>query len=111
MAIMADQAAESFSKATVPNPGDAATGISISASLSWQGHGEPDSYDVYFGDSSPPDFIQNQPGTTYDPPGNMDRGKTYYWRIDSKKSGQADATGDEWSFTTKAGGLRVIMVM
>jgi len=55
-----------------PYPENGATGVSTDADLSWIG-GDPDpgdtvTYDVYFGDSSPPQcVVNNQSDTSYDP--------------------------------------------
>jgi len=85
-------------KATNPNPANSATGVDIFSVLSWTGHPEATSHDVYFGTSSPPPFIQNQAGTAYDPGGML--GQTvYYWRI-NEKNAVGTTTGDLWSFTT-----------
>lgn len=91
---------DEFAKAVTPDPADEETSVPIEQGLAWCGVGA-ESYDVYFGESSPPDFVQNQAGATYDP-GTLDNNKTYYWRIDSLKSGEDTITGDEWSFTTVA---------
>jgi len=88
-------------QASSPNPSDTATGVSISANLSWTAGSGATSHDVYFGTDSTPDageFQGNQPGTTYNP-GIMDVNTTYYWRIDEKNAG-GTTTGDVWSFTT-----------
>lgn len=84
-------------KASSPSPADEATGVGASATLSWTVSESVVSNDVYFGTSSPPDFIGNQVGTTYSP--SMAGGTTYYWRIDTKDDG-SQAEGDVWSFTT-----------
>ena len=90
-----------LSKATNPDPAHQDTDVSITKDLSWTGSGSPDSYDVYFGTTSPGNFQGNQTGTTFDP-GTLLNNQTYYWRIDSKKDGQSDVTGDVWEFTTEA---------
>ena len=99
--LLADQAADAFSAATDPTPSDTATKVNVNQDLSWTGHGEPDSYDLYLDTVNPP---TNQEATgltspTYDP-GEMDLGETYYWKVVSKKSGESDAESDVWSFTT-----------
>ncbi len=76
-----------------------AQGVSVGATLSWEDGGAATSYDVYFGTSDPPDFIRNQTGTTYDPPGDLSHDATYYWRIDPR-NGAGATTGGVWSFRT-----------
>ena len=66
--------------------------------LSWNsGGGFPSSYDVYFGTTNPPPFIQNQMATTYAP--GLTAGNTYYWRIDAVNA-NGTTTGTVWSFKT-----------
>jgi hypothetical protein len=89
-------------KAYNPDPYNGQPNVSISAQLSWDGDTFVDSYNVYFGTDATPDageFQGNQPGTTFDPPGDMDPETTHYWRID-EVIGFAPQTGDVWSFST-----------
>jgi len=89
-------------KATNPSPPDQATGVSITADLSWSAGPRANSHDVYFGTTSPGDFQGNQAATTFDP-GTMDNDETYFWRID-EIGGGGTTTGDVWSFTTESAG-------
>lgn len=89
-----------------PNPPDGATDVSTHIILSWIG-GDPEgdnvTYDVYFGDSSPPSKVAgNQTATTYDPPGELQNDTTFYWQIIAWDEYGASATGPIWSFTTEA---------
>jgi len=44
-------------------------------------------------------FIGNQTETSYSP-GMLEKGKTYYWRVDEVEAdGTTKHTGDVWSFT------------
>jgi hypothetical protein len=45
---------------------------------------------------------ENQDGTTYDPPGLLEFGQIYYWRVDEVNAPPESAVikGDVWSFTT-----------
>ncbi|MHC4739593.1 MAG: carbohydrate binding domain-containing protein, partial [Planctomycetota bacterium] len=88
--------------ATNPNPADQATGVSITADLSWTAGKFATSHDVYFGTSSPGDYQGNQSATTFDP-GTMNNDDTYFWRIDEINS-SGTTTGSVWSFTTEAAG-------
>ncbi len=93
-----------------PSPSDGATDVPVTAMLSWSAAGNADSYDVYFGtdetaianaDNTAPEFMGNQTGLSYDPPGNLAYEATYYWRIDSVNS-VGITKGNVWSFTTEA---------
>jgi hypothetical protein len=90
-----------------PDPEDGETGVDVTAVLSWSG-GDPDpgdtvTYDVYFEEDDPtPDELvsEGQSGTTYDPPGNLAYGTTYYWQIVAEDNHGATTTGPIWHFTT-----------
>ena len=85
-------------KATVPVPTDGAINVSLAQDLGWlAGYGAV-SHDVYFGTVTPPPFIINQTGSTFDT-GIMETEITYYWRIDEIGS-SGTITGDVWNFTT-----------
>ena len=86
-------------QATNPSPANGATDVSTTADLNWTTGSGATSHDVYFGTVSPPPFIKNQTGTTYDT-GTMANSTTYYWRIDEKNPHQGSTTGVVWSFTT-----------
>jgi hypothetical protein len=90
-------------KASNPNPSNGAIYVFPSSVLSWDAPPAfiPTSYDIYLGTN--PDAHSN-PVTTvytnsYDPPGDLDIGTTYYWAIDTNDDGTIH-TGDNWSFTT-----------
>jgi hypothetical protein len=96
------------SQATTPSPSNAATGVSLTAELSWADGGGAESYDVYFGIDATPDaseFIGNRLNATYSP--SMDFGTTYYWRIDPVNT-YGTTAGATWSFTTKSNTAPVI---
>ncbi|MHC4738451.1 MAG: DNRLRE domain-containing protein [Planctomycetota bacterium] len=89
--------------ASSPSPANTATGVSITADLSWTPGSGSTSSNVYFGTDSTPDageFQGNQTAITYDP-GTMSNDTTYYWRIDEVNA-QGTTTGTVWSFTTEA---------
>jgi hypothetical protein len=72
--------------------------------LGYDGSGTPvfsDSYDVYFGTTSPGTFRGNQPGRTFNPPGTLSAGTTYYWQIVGR-NGANYRQGPVQSFTTWA---------
>jgi hypothetical protein len=89
---------------SAPSPADGATDQAKDVDLGWTG-GDPDAgdtvtYDVYFGDSSPPPLVgDDQVGTSYDP-GTLEGGTTYYWKIVARDDHGATAEGPEWDFTT-----------
>jgi len=89
---------EAPGQATNPSPANTATGVSITAELSWTADANATSHDVYFGNSSPGSFQGNQTATTFDT-GTMGNNTTYYWRIDEVNAG-GTTTGTVWSFTT-----------
>ncbi len=73
--------------------------VLLDQTLNWiSGGGGPTSYDVYFGTSNPPEFIQNQSEATYTP--TLVAGQTYYWQIVPRNSiGPAEGCL-VWSFKT-----------
>ena len=88
-----------------PSPENGSTDVDINANLYWTGgdpDGDPVTYDIYFGDSSPPPkLVSNQSGSSYEP-GKMNLSTDYYWKIISW-----DYLGDSnesplWNFTTSA---------
>ncbi|MHC4174585.1 MAG: LamG-like jellyroll fold domain-containing protein [Planctomycetota bacterium] len=92
------------SEASAPSPADGATEVEKTPTLSWMPGVTAASHDVYFGDSSPPAFIGNQTETSYSP-GTLDKGKTYYWRIDEVEAdGTTKYEGGVWSFTVSSAG-------
>ncbi len=89
--------------------------------LSWDAGTFAASHDVYFGTSlndvnnasraKPAGLLasQGQTGTTFDPPGLMAYGQTYYWRVDEVNKAP-DGTiykGAVWSFTTEPYGYPI----
>ncbi len=87
-----------------PNPTDGDSNISVDIILSWTG-GDPDgddvTYDVYFGDSSPPPLVfDNQTATNYNP-GTLELYTTYYWQIVAWDELGTPTTGTIWDFTTR----------
>jgi len=88
-----------------PAPFNGEFNVDRNAALFWTG-GDPDAsdtvmYDVYFGTSpEPPLILTNITNTTYDPPGLMEYGTTYYWKIVSNDM-QKYTEGPVWNFTTE----------
>ena len=88
-----------------PSPANGAKGVNIDKDLSWTG-GDPDAgdvvtYDVYFGDESPPVIVSSgQSGATFALE-TLDYNKTYYWMIVAWDNHGASSTGEEWNFITE----------
>jgi parallel beta-helix repeat protein len=95
-------------RAANPSPANGATDVPTDAVLSWtQGTGAI-SHHIYFGTNqadvaagTPSTDMGTQIGTSYDPPGTLSYGTTYYWRID-EFDGATIYPGNIWSFTTTA---------
>ena len=88
-----------------PNPADGATGIVMDANLSWSPGYWAALHEVYFGtDPCALPLVATQPRgqESYDPPGDLIRGTTYYWCVD-EVSTYGTITGTVWSFTTIPG--------
>ncbi len=101
--------------ATDPDPADEAIDVPRDVVLSWNPMETATTRDVYFGASfddvneatraDPRGVLvsQGQAATTFDPPGLLDFGQLYYWRIDEINA-PPDSTifkGDVWSFTAE----------
>jgi hypothetical protein len=110
--------------AQIVSPADGATDVPRDAVLSWIAGQYPATHDVYFGtaladvtDASRTDAkgvlaSQGQADTTFDPPGSLAYGQTYYWRIDEVNKA-ADGTiykGGVWSFTAEPYGYPITKV-
>jgi hypothetical protein len=94
-------------KATNPSPAHLDALVSVDTVLRWTagsyaGTGSV-THDVYFGTDPSPSFVGNQASTTYDPPGYLEPGTKYYWRVD-EVGPFGTTTGDVWEFTTAASG-------
>jgi len=86
-----------------PSPGNKETDVDPDTDLSWT-CSDPDeddiTYNVYFGDFTPPPLISiGHEDTTYDP-GTMNFETKYYWKIEAEDEHGALTTGPIWSFTT-----------
>ncbi len=97
------------------SPVDKATDVPRDATLNWTAGPYPATHDVYLGTTLADVntasrtaakgvlVSQGQADTTFDPPGSLAYGQTYYWRIDEVNK-SADGTvykGDVWSFTAE----------
>lgn len=86
-----------------PDPENGSMNISISVDLKWTGgdpDGDPVTYNVYFGPSSPPVLVsENQTNTTYEP-SVLEYLTPYYWMIVAWDNQSASTMGPIWHFTT-----------
>ncbi len=103
------------------SPADGATDVPRDATLNWKAGQYPSIHDVYFGtvfaDVNSASrtaakgvlVSQGQADTTFDPPGSLAYGQTYYWRIDEvNKSPDATVSkGTIWSFTAEPYGYPI----
>ncbi len=107
------QGGEGFPNALGPTPRDGAMHQDMGVSLSWRPGDFAVSHDVYFGDNFDDVneagrtnlqdvFVgQNQEDTTYSPPGLLEFGQSYYWRVDEINDTEPNSPwkGNTWSFT------------
>ena len=99
-------------KASGPNPGNGATGTSLTPVLTWSPGDFAASHDVYFGTAA--DAVRNATKTSAEYKGSKAKGAesyspgklawytTYYWRVDEVNNVNANSpwVGNVWSFTT-----------
>jgi len=97
------------------NPKDGATDVPCDTSLSWNPGPFAQTHDVYLGavsadvdtatTANPLGVLvsQGQTGTTFDPAGSLDYGKTYFWRVDEVNAPPSTTVfkGNVWKFTTE----------
>ncbi len=103
------------------SPQDGATDVPRDAALNWTAGRFPATHDVYLGTAFADVNTasrtgakgllasQGQTATTFDPPGLLAYGQTYYWRIDEVNSSpdQTIYKGNVWSFTSEPYGYPV----
>jgi len=99
-------------KALSPNPSNGATGVRMTATLSWRPGDNAASHQVYFGTdeeavknatTASPEYKGSKAlgSESYDP-GKLAWFTTYYWRVDEVNNVHPDSPwiGNIWSFTT-----------
>ena len=100
-------------QARLPKPNNGVVDVAQEAFLSWKAGTYAVSHNLYFGKvaedvnaadpANPLDVLvgQNQTINAYDPPGLLDFGETYYWRVDEINDLDPNSPwrGDLWSFT------------
>ncbi|MDQ1352871.1 MAG: hypothetical protein QG657_3177 [Acidobacteriota bacterium] len=82
------------------SPANGAQGIAVDTDLDWGDSSGVLSYDVYFGTSSPPAYIDNTFESFYDLP-QLECQTQYYWKIVAKNA-CGNTAGEEYHFTTEA---------
>jgi hypothetical protein len=93
-----------------PNPVDGARNNLTDIDLSWRAGANGDFHHVYFGtdadavenaDKNSPEYLGRTIGTTTTlDPGELQRGMTYYWRVDEAKATGTEWKGTLWQFST-----------
>jgi len=91
-----------------PNPANGSRFLGSETDLSWNSGAGSIMHDVYFGtsrndvaDGTGDTFKGTQVFKTFEP-GTLEKGTTYYWRIDEVEAdGTTKHTGDVWSFKTR----------
>ena len=101
-------------RATDPYPNEGQEKADPDVTFSWDSSLNAASYDIYLGTSytavldattASSEYKANQSATTYNPAGVLTANTTYYWRIDSRDSGNnIIAYGDVWKIKTGASG-------
>jgi hypothetical protein len=88
--------------ATQPSPPDSAANVAVTATLAWTAGAGAATHELYFGTS--PDTLPIHVTTDsagWDPPGDMNPGAAYYWRVDERNAAGV-TPGTVWRFTTEA---------
>ncbi len=106
---------ETSGAAGKPGPADLATDVPADTVLSWAPADTAKTHDVYLGMAAtdvdaasrtkPGNVLVSlgQDANTYDPPGTLKLGQTYYWRVDEVQAPPAATVtkGRVWSFTVE----------
>ncbi|MDP4267856.1 MAG: fibrobacter succinogenes major paralogous domain-containing protein [Bacteroidota bacterium] len=86
-----------------PNPEGCAQNVSTNISLNWKACSDPENdiitYDIYFGETSPPPKVKSSLDNYYNP-GALKINTTYFWKIIAKDNNSNSTSGPEWNFKT-----------
>jgi hypothetical protein len=99
LVVVSDEASGLPGAASNPSPANNAQNVALNVMLSWTAGANAESHDVYFGANNPPPLIGNQTAVSYDPPGDLAAGMTYYWHVDEHNAA-GTTPGPLWQFTT-----------
>ncbi|ODN30989.1 PQQ-binding-like beta-propeller repeat protein [Fervidobacterium thailandense] len=87
-----------------PTPSNGTTGVTVNPVLRWDAF-DPDgdmlTFDLQFGEFSPPPLIATGLTSKEYSPGKLKYGTKYYWRVVAKDSKGGRAESPIWSFTTE----------
>jgi len=87
-----------------PHPANGSINVDLTSQLGWSCEdpdGDPLTYDIYFGEiSPPPKIVSNQSNNTYDPE-ILHFNTKYYWQIVAWDNHSACNASPIWEFTTK----------
>jgi hypothetical protein len=83
--------------ATNPNPPDGAQNVPVASSLSWSSNDALE-FDIYFGLTPQPPFIETVTSLSYSP--DMLPNTTYFWKVVPKNSNGAAEDCPIWQFTS-----------
>jgi len=96
--------------ANTPDPPDGAKNKLTDIELNWRAGANGDFHHVYFGtdkdavenaDKNSPEYkVRTVGATTAFSPGELQRGTTYYWRVDEAKATGTEWKGAVWTFST-----------
>jgi hypothetical protein len=88
-----------------PKPANNAMNVSLDSILSWTGgdpDGDPVTYAVYFGTTSPPAKIASNQSTTSYALSPLSFDHQYYWQIVARDNHSATNASPIWTFTTQS---------
>lgn len=82
-----------------PSPANHATGVSPNVTLDWADSSDADSYYIYFGTSSPPQYYENSAASNFTLPALAQT--TFYWKIVARNDCGGSTAGPVWNFNTE----------